>query len=93
VDDRVPDDRSQAVKQAGPAIPPIGRRIGFGKDGRLVVLDYEARPHSIGGGCHTTLDLRWELAGDRLRLTYLDRGCTFDALRFLLTFGPMERIG
>jgi hypothetical protein len=87
------DDRLQAVKESGPETPPIGGRIAFGKDRRLVVLDYDARPHSVGGSCHPTLDLRWELARDRLRLTYLDRGCTFDTPRALLTFGPMERIG
>jgi hypothetical protein len=89
----IDDDRLQANKESGPETAPMGGKIAFGKDRRLVVLDYNSRRGSVGGGCQTTLDLRWDLAGDRRRLTYLDRGCTFDAPRALLTFGPMNRIG
>jgi Adenylate and Guanylate cyclase catalytic domain len=89
----IDNDRLQANKESGPETPPMGGRIAFGKDRRLVVLDYNSRRGSVGGGCQTTLDLRWDLVAGRLRLTYLDRGCTFDAPRALLTFGPMERIG
>jgi class 3 adenylate cyclase len=90
----IDDDRLQAIKESGPETEPFSHRIAFGKDHRLVLMDYKtAGQGAISGRCETTLDLRWELAGDRLRLTYLERGCTFDAPRVLLTFGPMDRIG